>query len=208
MGTSKNGLPPFSPSDVQKTPASTPDFGSGGRSVAPNQGYPAMGPILYALLQRIGSAVANVAALRATVENDRADGMLVVTLDTYTVWVWKDADTTAADAAHIEPTDTAAGSGAGRFVNILDAESSGGIQSGSSTLVAGVSPAIAAVITASTKITLGRTAANASTALGELAITNKTVGAPGHFVVTADTVGTPGTPLAGDLSSFDWIAVG
>ncbi len=206
MGTSKNGLPPFSPSDVQKTPTSTPDFGSGGRSLIPNQGYPAVGPILYALLQRIATAAANVAALQATVENDRADGQLVVTLDTYTLWVWKNADTTAADAAHIAPTDV--GAGAGRFVNVLDAESSGGIQSGSSTLVLGVSPNIPATITANTKITLGRTAANASTALGELAITNKTVGAPGYFVVTADTVGTPGTPLAADLSSFDWIAIG
>ena len=126
MGTSKNGLPPFSPSDVQKTPTSTPDFGSGGRSLIPNQGYPAVGPILYALLQRIATAAANVAALQATVENDRADGQLVVTLDTYTLWVWKNADTTAADAAHIAPTDV--GAGAGRFVNVLDAESSGGIQ--------------------------------------------------------------------------------
>ena len=118
MGTSKNGQPPFSPSDVQKTPTSTPDFGSGGRSIAPNQGYPAVGPILYELLRRIGTPVATTAGLAATVENDRADGMLCVTLDTYTIWIWQDQSSAAASSTVIEPTDVAGGAngGLGRWV--------------------------------------------------------------------------------------------
>jgi hypothetical protein len=206
MGTSVNGQGPVSLSDV--TPSS---YGSGGANLAPNQGgtnggVPSLGIVLAALLARLGTPVANVAALQATVAADRADGMLVVTLDSYTPWVWKAGDATAADAAHIAPTDVGAGNG--RFVNLLDAETTGGFQSGSSTLVAGVSPAIPANITAQTKIVVSRTAANASTALGELAVTTKTPGAPGSFVVKADTQGTPGTPLAADVSSFDWIALG
>jgi hypothetical protein len=120
MGTSKYGQPPFSPSDVQKTPTSTPDFGSGGRSIAPNQGYPAVGPILYALLQRIGTPVANTTALAATVQNDRADGMITVTLDTYTIWIWQDQSSASPSTTVIEPTDAASrpspNAGLGRWV--------------------------------------------------------------------------------------------
>ena len=120
MGTSKNGQPPFSPSDVQKTPTSQTDFGSGGRNIAPSQGYPAIGVLLYALLQRIGTPVANTAALAATVQNDRADGMMVVTLDTYTIWLWQDQSSAAVSTTVIEPTDAASrpapNAGLGRWV--------------------------------------------------------------------------------------------
>jgi hypothetical protein len=120
MGTSKYGQPPFSPSDVQKTPTSIPDFGSGGRSVVPNQGYPAMGPILYALLQRIGTPVASTAGLTATLQNDRADGMITVTLDTYTIWLWQDQSSASPSSTVIEPTDAASrpspNAGLGRWV--------------------------------------------------------------------------------------------
>jgi hypothetical protein len=124
MGTSVNGKPPFSPSDVQPI-AGTDTFGSGGKNFAPNQGNPSVGAVLLDLLKRIARPVANVAALQATVEADRADGMQIVTLDTYTLWVWKDADATAADANHIEPTDTSAGSGLGRWVSMAVSSGSG-----------------------------------------------------------------------------------
>jgi hypothetical protein len=80
-------------------------------------------------------------------------------------------------------------------------------QSGGGTLTSGASGNIAATITASSRIVVTRTAVNASTALGELAVTNKSVGAPGHFVVDALTPATPGTPLASDVSSFDWVVM-
>ena len=60
--------------------------------------------------------VANVAALQATVQAARADGQTYVTLDTYTSWVWEAASTASTSGTVIEPTDTAAGSGIGRFV--------------------------------------------------------------------------------------------
>jgi hypothetical protein len=206
MGTDVKGNGPFSPSDVDPT-----KFGSGGRSYAPNQGYTAAPAILHQLLQRIAFAMANTAALQATVEADRKDGMVVVTLDTYTIWVWEDASAAGADSTHIEPTDTAAGSGLGRFVAVATTPQTLGnlgIQTGSGVLTAGASGNVAATITASSKVFVTRTAVNASTTLGELAVTNKTIGAPGHFVVDAETVGTPATPQAGDASSFDWMVVG
>jgi hypothetical protein len=116
--TSKNGAAPFSPSDVDPN-----KFGSGGANIAPNQGVPAMGRVLNDLLGRVASPVANVTALQATLAADRVDGQTVLTLDTYTFWVWKATDATAADANHIAPTDLAGG--AGRFVNLAVSSGSG-----------------------------------------------------------------------------------
>ena len=110
MTTSVNGQAPFSPSDVDPN-----KFGSGGSNVAPNQGVPAVGRVLNDLLKRIGTPVANAAGLQATVQADRADGQLVMTLDTYTLWVWENASTTAVSATVIEPADVSVGSGIGRF---------------------------------------------------------------------------------------------
>lgn len=106
----QNGQAPFNVSDID------PSFGSGGKNLAPNQGVPSVPAILKDLLARTMKAAADTTALQATVAADRVDGMLVVTLDTYTVWVWEAGSTATADSSHIEPTDTAAGSGVGRFV--------------------------------------------------------------------------------------------
>ncbi len=82
------------------------------------------------------------------------------------------------------------------------------VQTGGGTLTNGASGNIPATITASSRITITRTVVNTSSALGELAVTNKTTGTPGHFVVDALTVTSPGTPLATDQSSFDWVVTG
>jgi len=115
MGTSKNGQPPFSLSDVQPI-AGEDTFGSGGSNVAPNQGVPAMGAVLLDIMKRHAKQVASPTALQAIVSADRADGQLILTLDTYTLWAWEPANATAADATHIAPTDV--GAGAGRFVAV------------------------------------------------------------------------------------------
>lgn len=123
MGTSNGGLAPFSPSDVDPNL-----FGAGGNGIVPGQGIPAMGPLFIALLQRIATPVANVAALQATVQADRADSQLIMTLDTYTLWSWENASTTAASATVIEPSDVTAGanSGNGRYVAMVAASGSAG----------------------------------------------------------------------------------
>lgn len=114
MGTSVNGQPPFSPSDVQPK-AGVDSFGSGGANLVPGQGIPSAGAVLLDLLKRIGRAVANTAGLQATKAADRFDGALVITLDTYTLWVWESGNATAADGTHIQPSDV---SGNGRFVAV------------------------------------------------------------------------------------------
>lgn len=205
MGTDVNGLGPFSPSDVDPL-----KFGSGGKGYAPSQGYTAAPQLFHQILQRLGYALANTAALQATVEADRKDGMMVVTLDTYTLWVWRDASTDGTSSTVIEPTDTAAGSGSGRWEAVATTAqtlSQLGIQTGTSTLVNGVSPNVSATIGASTRIQCTRTAVNASTAIADLTVTNKTNGSPGHFVVTALRAASVATET-GDESSFDWIAIG
>jgi hypothetical protein len=88
----------------------------------------------------------------------------------------------------------------------LDAYPANGMKVFSTTLVAGSSPAVSCPGLASTsRITLGRSAVNASTALGELAAltADRVTGGSGSFIVRALTLGTPGTPLAGDLSSVE-----
>jgi hypothetical protein len=162
------------------------------------------------LLQRLGYAVANVAALEATVQADRADGMLTVTLDTYTTWVWENESTASVSATVIEPTDTSAGSGVGRWTAVATTPQTTaalGLQSGTGVLTAGVSANISATIASTTRIVVSRTLVNASTTLGEFTVA-KTNGSPGHFVVTSEEPGTPGTTQTGDLSSFDWFAIG
>lgn len=206
MGTSVQGKAPFSPSDVDST-----KFGSGGSNVVPHTGRPAMGAVLNDLLGRISGAVANTAALQATVQADRVDGMIVLTLDTYTLWTWKNGSTTSTSGTVIEPTDTAAGSGTGRFVALSTTAqtlSQLAIQSGTLTLTSGVSGSISATVTASTRIVVTRTSANSSTTLGVLEVSNKTVGAPGHFVVTSLILGTPASTQTADASICDWIAIG
>ena len=116
MGTSVKGQKPYSPSDVDPT-----KFGSGGSNYAPNQGVANAPACLNDLLGRVGAPVANTAGLQATVQADRADGMLCVTLDAYHLWVWQNGSSTAASSTVIEPTDTSAGAngGLGRWVQLV-----------------------------------------------------------------------------------------
>lgn len=81
------------------------------------------------------------------------------------------------------------------------------IAAGTGVLTAGDSGAIAAPsLDAGSVILVTRKAANASTSLGELTANNRVVGT--SFKVQALTPGTPGTPLAADVSSFDWFIYG
>jgi hypothetical protein len=78
------------------------------------------------------------------------------------------------------------------------------VQVGTTTLVSGVSPSIAAAITANSKITMAHANPNASTAFGFLFAepADRTNGHPGSFIIRSLT--SPGTPTTGDLSSVDW----
>jgi hypothetical protein len=83
-------------------------------------------------------------------------------------------------------------------------------QSGTGTLVNGVSAAIPAYLSASARIVVTRKDVAASTALGELVVpsASRTAGAPtsgGQFVVRSVIPATPGVDQAGDQSSFDWM---
>lgn len=197
-------------------------LGDGGAGLSPGDGS---GPSdiskfgnLITILRSLRAAnwpqLANLAAFQATIAANRADGQMALKLDDYTQWVWKAADATAADANHIVPTDV--GAGAGRWVNIDGTGGGGGAVSGgtqvgtTAALVAGVSATINATVTASSKIYLSRATVGASTALGELVPTNIVAGAngTGSFKVTSATLGTPGTPLAGDLSTVNWMIIG
>ncbi len=78
---------------------------------------------------------------------------------------------------------------------------------GRTTLVGGHSPVVAvAYMDANTRITLGRSAVNASTTLGELAAleTERVNGAPGSFRISALQDATPGSLQAGDVSDVDY----
>lgn len=85
----------------------------------------------------------------------------------------------------------------------------GNFQRGTTTLVAGVSPAVAANIRAGSTILVTRTTPNASTTLGELEAlpTDRVNGEPGSFKITAVTIGTPGTPQAGDVSTVAYLVI-
>ncbi len=195
----------FKPSDIVDT------FGSGGSNVVPGQGVPNLRDLFRDILGRIYAPVANVAALQATLAADRVDGQQVVTLDTYTVWVWKVADATAADSTHVAPTDV--GAGAGRWVadassvESPDTPATIGLSSGTSVLVNGQSAAIVATVTASSRIVVTRSGLAASTALGQLTTGTRVNGAPGSFKVTAQKSDTTGLE-AGDQSTFDWYILG
>jgi predicted RecA/RadA family phage recombinase len=67
------------------------------------------------------------------------------------------------------------------------------------TLASGTVTVTDARCTATSRIYLTRVAVNSSTALGEA----MAVAGSGSYVISARTPGTPGTPLAGDLSTFN-----
>lgn len=221
------------------------EFGAGGIGIAPDgasgaSSVPQTPPFTQAANVRdyfrlfLGSkwsyGYANSTALTNSLAVNRQDGQEARKLDDYSSWIWKAADTTAADANHIKPTDV--GSGAGRWVSAafitdatgvvatdstnglmsaadktkLDGYPAGGVKVFRTTLTAGSSSAVSCPGLASTsRIALGRAAVNASTALGELiaAEADRVFGGSGSFIVRALTLGTPGTPLAGDLSDVD-----
>lgn len=92
------------------------DFGTGGSNMAPSgaTGNPVLRDVVRAALGAQSASYADDAALTASKAADRVDGQLAVTLDDYSIWVWKAADATVADGTHIQPTDV--GAGAGRWV--------------------------------------------------------------------------------------------
>ncbi len=89
-------------------------FGSGGANLVPGQGILSIRDVFRDLLSRTYPPVADTTGLTNSLAADRVDGMTAVKLDDYTGWIWKAADTTAADSTHVAPTDV--GAGAGRWV--------------------------------------------------------------------------------------------
>ncbi len=104
----------MSASSPKYSDVSRPDFGSGGSADAPNGGKVTCPTAVKSLMGTISAPVADTTALTASLAKDRVDGMLVVVLADYTIWVWKAADTTGASATVIVPTDV--GLNAGRWV--------------------------------------------------------------------------------------------
>lgn len=94
-------------------------IGQGGAHLAATKaaGDPGIDEILQGIGARAGGPYADSAALSASLAENRADGQLAVKLDDYSLWVWKNASVTAADATHIAPTDV--GVGAGRWVRMV-----------------------------------------------------------------------------------------
>jgi len=85
-------------------------------------------------------------------------------------------------------------------------DATSGSQSGQTTILAGgTSPNISANLTAASKIFLSLAAINGSTALGVPQAINVTPGQPGTFQVRSNTPGAPGTPLATDLSTYNYL---
>jgi len=100
---------------------------------------------------------------------------------------------TRAIAEDATQRSNSAGNGSKLFVGVAPA------------LVAGQSSApIAANISASSKFFFSLANPNASTALGVPHATSITPGQPGSFVITSATPGTPGTPLAADVSTYNY----
>lgn len=88
------------------------DFGSGGSAAQPALGNQAgMVECTKSLMGTVSAPLADTAALTASLAKDRKDGMLVVLLSDYSIWVWKANSATAADGTHIAPTDVGAGNG-------------------------------------------------------------------------------------------------
>lgn len=94
-------------------------LGEGGAHLAAGKsaGDPGIDEILQGLGGRVGGPYADSTALTASLAENRGDGQLAVKLDDYSIWVWKNASVTAADATHIAPTDV--GVGAGRWVRAV-----------------------------------------------------------------------------------------
>ena len=178
-------------------------FGQGGANIPPGGGggSPSMRDVVRALLGSIGASYANVAGLQASLATNRVDGQLAIKLDDYTLWVWNATSATAADASHIAPTDLAGG--AGRWMPVQ-----ADIQAGRGVLVNGVSAAIAANISPTSRIFVNRALKNASTAYGFLNVldADRVTGTPGSFIVRAHDATT--AAVATDQSSFDWIVIG
>ena len=91
-------------------------FGQGAANIPPSGGggIPSLRDALRASLAAISPPYATTTALTASKAADRVDGQLTVTLDAYSLWVWKATDTTGASSTVIVPTDV--GAGAGRWV--------------------------------------------------------------------------------------------
>ena len=77
-----------------------------------------------------------------------------------------------------------------------------GVESGTATLVAGLTPLISAVLTATSRIVATYSNVNTSTALGVLSSTNQTPGTPGSFQITSLNLSK--AVVTGDVSSVDW----
>ena len=75
---------------------------------------------------------------------------------------------------------------------------------GTGTLVAGTATIANTNIAATDRIFIQRTAANASTTMGELSYT---ISAGASFTVTSLILGTPASTQTGDLSSFTYLIV-
>lgn len=90
----------------------------------------------------------------------------------------------------------------------MDGRNSSLIQSGVATLTAGDSGAIAATVTASTRIIVTLKTANTTTlTTGYAALSgDRSVGAPGSFRIKA--IVAAGTINVADVSTVDWIAIG
>ncbi len=184
-----------------------PDGASGGTSTTPQPEN--LRDLLRAILGSLwAGGYANATALTASLAVNRAAGQLVVKQDDFSVWIWKPLDATAADATHIAPTDV--GVGAGRWVEVVAATSDGAAPQfvkGSTTLVAGVSPAVSVPGLASTsKILVSRRDKNASTALGLAAVLTADIvtGVSGSFKIRT-LAAADGTAVTADVSTFDWL---
>lgn len=90
----------------------------------------------------------------------------------------------------------------------IDARNGSLIQSGVATLTAGDSGAIAATVTANTRILVTLKTANTTTlTTGYAALSgDRSVGAPGSFKIKA--IVAAGTINIADVSTVDWIAIG
>lgn len=86
-------------------------FLQGGKNLNPSLN-PSVRGALVAALGAIGAVYADTTAMQASLAKHRVDGQLALKLDTYALFVWKNADTTTPDSTHIKPTDVTNG----RFV--------------------------------------------------------------------------------------------
>lgn len=182
------------------------NFGEGGKDLAPDG---ASGPVANSLREKlrtlfgsIWAGYADTTALTASLAKNRAAQQVTVLADG-SLWIWKPLDSTAADATHIAPTDV--GVGAGRWVAFGTAGTAPSLK-GTTTLVAGVSPAVSSPnLTATSRIVVTRRDAGASTAIGSLACKNadRVTGAGGTFKVTSQK--SDATTETNDVSTVDWI---